>query len=533
MGLLKIENGVAVNIEDIPLLTFDEFKDKILKFTKTGYVVQHFAVPCYGIKGDTTNNKNNNENNNKNKTSYKIYTVLRNDGGLYVISTIVGNSYESLSQYDIKFHMFEREIAEQFGIVPKNHPWLKPVRYHKNYTGNPDVFGNDYTMPIPGNYPFYEVEGEEIHQVAVGPVHAGIIEPGHFRFNCIGETILNLEIQHGYQHRGIEKQLITCKKKILPPLIESVAGDTVIGNSICFSEAIEGLCDYVANEPLLNYRRLLLEIERIANHIGTLGGLAGDVGYLPTASYYGRIRGDFLNMFVFICGNRFGRSSVQPFGVPFKLSDSHIVELIRRFEKLKKEVIDVGNLMLDNPEVLGRFDYTGMVDTETAKLIGLVGPAGRASGIEYDVRKSFSKAKNIYDRGIELVVRKDGAVSSRAKTYFYETLDSIEFCMGLLKVSDLKINSNNNSSNNNGNSKKLEEITLKPNSFIITMEEAWRGELSHCIITDENGNIIRYKIKDPSFHNWTALELAVRNEGIYDFPLCNKSFNLSYCGFDL
>ena len=180
--------------------------------------------------------------------------------------------------------------------------------------------------------------------------------------------------------------------------------------------------------------------------------------------------------------------------------------------------------MLDNPEVLGRFDYTGIIDTETAKLIGLVGPAGRASGIEYDVRKSFSRARIIYDHGMELVARKDGAVSSRAKTYFYETINSIEFCIDLLKVADFQINDS---------SSKLEETALKPNSIIITMEEAWRGELSHCIITDEDGNIIRYKIKDPSFHNWTALELTVRNEGIYDFPLCNKSFNLSYCGFDL
>ncbi|ABR56518.1 hydrogenase, component E-formate hydrogenlyase subunit 5-like protein [Methanococcus aeolicus Nankai-3] len=518
MGLLKIDNGMAVNVEDIPIIPFEEFKDKILKFTETGYVVQHFAIPSYNI------NKN-----NSNENKYKIYSVLRNDTELYVLSTMVGTSFESLSQYNIKFQMFEREIAEQYGIVPKNHPWLKSVRYHKNYKGAPDVFGNNYTAPIPGNYPFYEVGGEEIHQVAVGPVHAGIIEPGHFRFNCIGETILSLEIQHGYQHRGIEKQILNCKKEVLPLIIESIAGDTVIGNSICFSEAIEWLsnCNYEANEPLYNYRRLLLEIERIANHIGTMGGLAGDVGYIPTASYYGRIRGDFLNMFVLICGNRFGRSSVRPFGAPFKLSDDHIKELIKRFEQLKKEVIDVGNLMLDNPEVLGRFDYTGIVDTKTAKLIGLVGPAGRASGIKYDVRKSFSKAKNIYNRGIGLVARKDGAVSSRAKTYFYETLDSIEFCIELLKVADFQINDSADKL------EKIEKTVLKPNSFIITMEEAWRGELSHCIITDENGNIIRYKIKDPSFHNWTALELVVRNEGIYDFPLCNKSFNLSYCGFDL
>ncbi|EHP83804.1 hypothetical protein [Methanotorris formicicus] len=207
MGFLKIENGKAVNVEDIPILPFDLFREELLDFVKTGYVVQHFAV------------YNENKNKDKDREAHaKIYSVLRNDDGLYVTSTIVGDFYESLTQSNIKFHMFEREIAEQFGIIPKNHPWFKPVRYHKNYSGKPDAFGNDYNKPIPGNYKFFEVEGEEIHQVAVGPVHAGIIEPGHFRFNCIGETILNLEIQHGYQHRGVEKQLLNCKESMIPLL---------------------------------------------------------------------------------------------------------------------------------------------------------------------------------------------------------------------------------------------------------------------------------------------------------------------------
>ncbi|EHP83805.1 hydrogenase, component E-formate hydrogenlyase subunit 5-like protein [Methanotorris formicicus Mc-S-70] len=227
-------------------------------------------------------------------------------------------------------------------------------------------------------------------------------------------------------------------------------------------------------------------------------------------------------MFVSICGNRFGRSSVRPFGAPFKITDELIMELIEKFEVLREEVIDVGNLMLDNPEVLGRFEQTGIVDKKTAKTIGIVGPAGRASGIPYDIRKSFSKAKHIYERSIEMMTDDEGSVNSRAKVYFKETINSIDFCIGALQHSDFPTGTSNE-----------EKLKLKPNCFIVTLEEAWRGELSHCIITDENGKIKRYKIKDPSFHNWTALELAVRNEGIYDFPLCNKSFNLSYCGFDL
>ena len=135
--------------------------------------------------------------------------------------------------------MFEREIAEQFGIRPEGHPWLKMVRYHPNCRNVPDVFGNNYHEDIPGNYDYYAVEGEEIHEVAVGPVHAGVIEPGHFRFNCIGERVLNLEIQLGYQHRGIETLLTQVDAKRLPVLAESIAGDTTVGHSLCMAQAME------------------------------------------------------------------------------------------------------------------------------------------------------------------------------------------------------------------------------------------------------------------------------------------------------
>ena len=175
--------------------------------------------------------------------------------------------------------MFEREIAEQFGIRPEGHPWLKMVRYQANESGRPDVFGNDYSEDIPGNYDYYAVEGDEIHEVAVGPVHAGVIEPGHFRFNCIGERVLHLEIQLGYQHRGVEKLFLNADIKRLPILAEGIAGDTAVGHSLCMAQAVEALAAIDTDVGARIIRTIGLELERIANHVGDLGALSGDVAF--------------------------------------------------------------------------------------------------------------------------------------------------------------------------------------------------------------------------------------------------------------
>jgi hypothetical protein len=181
-AFLQISNAQKVSRKEIPQLAFDEFRRQVFDMVIDGAkVVQYFVYP--------------------DKNKLKLLAVLRTDK-LFVAGCDVPEPYPSFSRMCEPFHLFEREMAEQYGIHPQGHPWLKMVRYHPNYTdGAADVFGNDYTQDIPGNYKYYQVEGDEIHEVAVGPVHAGVIEPGHFRFNCIGERVLHLEIQLGYQHR--------------------------------------------------------------------------------------------------------------------------------------------------------------------------------------------------------------------------------------------------------------------------------------------------------------------------------------------
>jgi Ni,Fe-hydrogenase III large subunit len=497
---IQIGNGEAVTRDRIPHLAFDDFRSQALHIVANGgKVVQFFAYP----DGHAVN----------------LLAVLRSDN-LMLASCRATQAYPSLTAECEPFHMFEREIAEQFGLRPEGHPWLKMVRYHANERGLPDVFGNDYSEDIPGNYDYYAVDGDEIHEVAVGPVHAGVIEPGHFRFNCIGERVLHLEIHLGYQHRGIEKLFLNADIKRLPILAEGIAGDTAVGHSLCMAQAVEALAEIDADAGARMIRTIGLELERIANHVGDLGALSGDVAFLPPANYCGRMRGDFLNMSLWMCGNRFGKGLVRPGGVRFPLTDKDCRVLTERITELKPQVKHVIDLLFGTSSVRSRFEGCGVVSTSDAEKLGLVGPSGRASGIPYDVRRCFP-TEQYHQLDIPPNAEPSGDVYARAKVRADEVLQSIAMIESLL-------NSPIETSCVEG-----ADFQLAPSSLTVTVNEGWRGELSHCLLTDADGKILRYKIKDPSFHNWNGLAMALRDTGISDFPLNNKSYNLSYCGFDL
>ncbi len=500
-GFIEIENGKAVARNNIPHLPFEIFRQEALKLVDTGgKVVQFFAYP------DGEN--------------LKLLAVLRTDK-LLIAGTDAPQAYPSLSAQCEPFHMFEREIAEQYGIHPEGHPWLKMVRYHPNYRGLPDVFGNDYTEDIPGRYDYYSVAGEEIHEVAVGPVHAGVIEPGHFRFNCIGERVLNLEIQLGYQHRGIEPLMLTAAAKRLPILAESIAGDTTVGHSLCLAQAVEALTGTSPDKGARIIRTIDLELERIQNHVGDLGALSGDVAFLPPANYCGRMRGDFLNMALLLCGNRFSKGLIRPGGVRFTMNDEVRTTLKSRILEIQPQVQHTIELLFSTSSVRSRFEACGTVSTANAEHLGLVGPAGRACGLPYDARRVFP-TEHYGQLDIPENAEATGDVYARAKLRADEILQSIDLILSLLdepvKTTCVP---------------PATEMNLTGSACVVTVNEAWRGEVSHCLLTDETGAILRYKVKDPSFHNWNGLSMSLRDTGISDFPLNNKSFNLSYCGFDL
>lgn len=501
-NLLMIQNGEAISRSSIPQVSYDLFFTTLSEFVRNdGFIVQFFAYE----DGD----------------KYKLLAVVRNSS-LYVIGTDVGTSFQSLTgNCSERFHMFEREIAEQFGLKPDGHPWLKMVRYHKNYTGEEDVFGNNYTDDIPGNYPYFSVKGEAIHEVAVGPVHAGIIEPGHFRFQCAGEEVLHLEIQLGYQHRGIEKMLPDVPQKRMPIICESIAGDTTIGHNLCFCQAFEALAGLEVDKGASIVRTIALELERISNHIGDLGALSGDVAFNPPAAYFGRIRGEFLNLLQVLSGNRFGKGLVRPGGVTHVMNDEQRQLIREKLTEITPEIQHVCDLLFTAHTVQARFEHTGTVQHEMAKDLGLVGYAGRACGIAYDVRAVFpTECYAELPANTNLVT--NGDVNSRATVRREEIMHSIKLINMLLDKPEIT-----------GTAIHMQGRTLSPDSFVVTINEGWRGEVSHCVLTDNTGKVQRYKIKDPSFHNWTGLAMSLRNQEISDFPLCNKSYNLSYCGFDL
>jgi len=350
-------------------------------------------------------------------------------------------------------------------------------------------------------------------------VHAGVIEPGSFRFQCHGEHVFHLEIHLGYQHRGVEQKLIGGPNKRTLHYMETLAGDTTIGHALAYCEAVEALagCRVPARAQAL--RAIAVELERLANHTGDLGALAGDVGYLPTASFCGRIRGDFLNLTALICGNRFGRGLVRPGGVLFDLDDARQVQLEERLALARADVTNAVNLLWDAPSVRSRFENAGPVSRDTAVALGLVGVAARASGIERDVRAQFPSGLYRFAQ-IPVSLYHTGTVFARAHVRWMEIQRSLAFILDQLKaLSEGPV--------------RAETGSLAPNRVAVSLVEGWRGEICHVALTDAEGKFAHYKVVDPSFHNWMGLAMALREQQISDFPLCNKSFNLSYCGHDL
>ena len=270
-------------------------------------------------------------------------------------------------------HLFEREIAEQYGVCPEGHPWLKPVRLQ-----SAQELKNGSLHAVPTDIKsratsFFTMRGEEIHEVAVGPVHAGIIEPGHFRFQCHGELVYYLEISLGYQHRGIEQALVGGPTKRTIHCMETAAGDTSIGHATAYCQALEGLAGITVPARAEVLRGVALELERLANHTGDLGALAGDVGYLPTASYCGRIRGDFLNLTALLSGSRFGRGMIRPGGVGFDVDQRRTAELSKRLDIALKDVAQALGLLWNAPSVQARFEDIGTLSRQSCEMLGLVG----------------------------------------------------------------------------------------------------------------------------------------------------------------
>jgi len=497
------QNPGITPVDQIPELDYKEFHSQTIELLK--------KESCHCLNYFTLSYENHR----------KFVIIIGNDDShkIYVYSHIQGSEIKSLASITrdcFQLHIFEREISELTGIHFEGHPWLKPVRYPY------DRKNRDAGI---ADYPFYAIDSEETHEVGVGPVHAGIIEPGHFRFHCYGEKVLHLEIQLGYQHRGMEPLFLNKETLIERTILaENIAGDTAIGHSLAFAQLAESFAGVEISENLENERIIALELERIAVHIGDTAALCGDVAYQLGQVACEALRTLVINTMQDWCGNRFGKGLIRPGGTHYPLNEELRIHIIKRLEEVRRRFSEVTEMIYNDSGVVARFENTGTVSSKQAFLAGAVGLAARTSGFSRDIRRSHPfQAYRRFDYKPALLHQ--GDVFARA---FLRRMEVEQSCSVINElVAAYKQPADNQLT------KPDYSLKFLPGMLCVSMTEAWRGEVCHVAVSSEDGKIAAYKIKDPSLHNWHVLALAVRDQEISDFPVCNKSFNLSYCGNDL
>jgi Ni,Fe-hydrogenase III large subunit len=485
---VEFSPGIPIITDDIPILSTVEFIEKCLSLAALSYLP---LVYC-------------------GSRERLILCIMGSRDGkdTAVFSTPFpeGHSYASLTPLAPVFHIFERELWEEWQIVSTGHPWLKPLRY-----SDPDRHAIK-------DYPFFSSASPELHEVAVGPVHAGVIEPGHFRFICDGETVHHLEIQLGYQHRGVMELFLEGDICARMQLAEQIAGDSVIGHGMAYVRLIEALSGITVTDPVHRVRAIALELERIAMHLADLSALAGDIAYLSGLNFFAALRTNVINLCLQFCGSRYGKGWLCPGGINFGIDAEHNSYAVNVLRKVRCQVMYCGDAMFNNGGVDSRFDSTGIVKKADALSLGFRGMVARSCGISRDARAAYPFCPY---QDFEPICLESGDVYDRAYLRYQEVLASLEMILNWLST--------------------LPEVApqcisptqLLPNRTAYSIVEGWRGEIVHALRTDADGRPVFYRIYDPSFHNWTALALSVRGNGVSDFPVCNKSFNLSYCGHDL
>lgn len=448
-----------------------------------------------------------------------VHYLIDVDGREYrMFSSLVTGPIPSATPIAPAAAWYERELHDQYGIECVGHPDPRPLLFHENWPENVHPMIDDVSQ-VPWaerQYQFLQVQGAGVCEVPVGPIHAGIIEPGHFRFSVVGDTVLHLELRHFYTHKGTEKLFENTPVMDGAMIAESVSGDNCFSHAVAYCQAIESAFG-ISVPPRAQALRLIgLELERMIAHIADVGALCGDVGFSVPAAYTARIKETLLRASTRFFGTRFWRGMAVPGGVTRDFSSAEASEFARIVTAAARDFAEMARLILHTSSVQSRFESTGILAAEVAKQLGVVGPVARASGIRIDVRCDHPSGR-YRDTNVDVPLYKYGDVLARARIRIDETAISMRLIDETLK--QLPIGS------------VLVPVPLLGNVEACSAVESPRGELLYWVRI-RDGKIARCHIKSPSFQNWPALSLAMPGNIIADFPLINKSFNLSYSGCD-
>ena len=454
--------------------------------------------------------------------------AIKKIGVMLIIKSKVfdlASAVDSISHDIPSASLYEREIKDQFGIIFAGQPDEREFVFHENWPAElhplKKEFPKNEKPPFMNReQSFVKINGTGVFEIPVGPVHAGIIEPGHFRFSVAGEPIINLEAKLFYVHKGIEKLSENQNFQKVLLISERISGDETYSNSLAYCLAIEKIAELDAVPVRAQYARTVFcELERIYNHLGDISGICIDVAYGFAANQFAMMRrwGQMLNEE--LTGSRFLRSVNKPGGLRKDFLMDREELIVSTMIKLQKEFNETVEIIKSNSLFIDRVENTGVLKNEIAADLNAVGPAGRASGINSDVRRDYVYAA--YGKmNFSVPVHNNGDVNCRLNTKIEEVNESIKIVLeGIGSIPEGNV---------------LENIrNLQPYKYAFGLTESPRGENCHWVMTGEDNTIYRYKIRTPSFCNWPALCHAVKGNIVPDFPLINKSFNLSYAGNDL
>ncbi|HEX6870338.1 MAG TPA: NADH-quinone oxidoreductase subunit C [Micromonosporaceae bacterium] len=435
---------------------------------------------------------------------------------------------------------FERELHDLYGIVPADHPLPRRLVRHPHWpagwypmradAGPPPAFGQRVEP-----FPFLTVEGPGVYEIPVGPVHAGLIEPGHFRFSVVGETILKMKARLWYVHKGIEKLFEGREPAGGLPLAERISGDTAVGHTMAYCQAVEDALDLQVPAEAHRMRAILLELERIYNHIGDLGALCNDVGHGVLMAHAMRIKESLLRLNEQTTGHRLLRGGIHLGGAALRT-----VPDPDRLAEFAADIRAVADLALDNSLVAERFTGTAVLSAEAAQDLGTLGYVARASGVDLDARRDHPAPApaDLAQLGLVVPVHDSGDVLARFQQRVAEIAASVALLDQLVRSVSADRTDGAGRTKGIGRADGSDPADRPDAAGAsrarsgVGIVEGWRGTIVHRVEI-ATGRLRRVKVVDPSFFNWPALPLALADTIVPDFPLANKSFNLSYAGNDL